>query len=149
MKNDYSFDIGNLSLVKFEMNIKTAEIIEIMLSKLTDEEMKLVTFLTKNAPFRSSMEDDEKYWDIIFLDDNVKNSLCKILKKYKVEFLCSDITNLYYEKSKIIGKTFIEEIDDFLDYNLNIDFILDKINEVGMGKLKKYELDFLKKQSKK
>ena len=142
-------DVNNLSLIKFDMDIKTSEIIEIMLFKLSDNEIETINFLTNKVPFRSSMEEDETYWDMIFLDDKGKNYLCEILDKYGVEYNCNDITDLYYQKSKEIDKTLIKEIDDFLDDNLNIDFILDKISSQGMCSLKKYELEYLNRESKK
>jgi len=95
-------DVNNLSLIKFDMDIKTSEIIEIMLFKLSDNEIETINFLTNKVPFRSSMEEDETYWDMIFFDDKAKNYLCEILDKYGVEYNCNDITDLYYQKSKEI-----------------------------------------------
>jgi hypothetical protein len=149
ISKNHKMDVNNLSLIKFDMDIKTSEIIEIMLFKLSDNEIETINFLTNKVPFRSSMEEDETYWDMIFLDDKAKNYLCEILDKYGVEYNCNDITDLYYQKSKEIDKTLIKEIDDFLDDNLNIDFILDKISSQGMCSLKKYELEYLNRESKK
>ena len=83
--NDYKFDSNNLSLVRFDMDVKTADIVEIILDNLTKEEMDMVMYLTYNTPFISSTEDDESYWDIIFLDSEVKNCIETILKKYNVD----------------------------------------------------------------
>ncbi len=149
LTDEYELDTNGLSLVKFDMNVKTSEVINIMLDKLTDDEIKLVKFLTLNLPFRSSREDDDNYWDIIFLDYNVRMFLEHMLTKYGIKFKSEDITDLYYEKSKTLDKKFIKEIDLFLDNNLNINNILDKITLHGMCNLKKYELEFLKRQSKK
>jgi hypothetical protein len=149
ISKNHKMDVNNLSLIKFDMDIKTSEIIEIMLFKLSDNEIETINFLTNKVPFRSSMEEDETYWDMIFFDDKAKNYLCEILDKYGVEYNCNDITDLYYQKSKEIDKTLIKEIDDFLDDNLNIDFILDKISSQGMCSLKKYELEYLNRESKK
>jgi hypothetical protein len=129
------------------MYVKTSEIVEIMLDKLTNEEITLVKFLTLNLPFRSSMEDDDTYWDIIFVDYNVRMFLEHMLTKYNVKFKSKDITDLYYEKSETLDNKFIEDIDSFLDNKLDIDVILDKINSLGIDRLKKYELDFLNRQS--
>jgi hypothetical protein len=131
------------------MYVKTREIVEIMLDKLTNEEITLVKFLTLNLPFRSSMEDDDTYWDIIFVDYNVRMFLEHMLTKYNVKFKSKDITDLYYEKSETLDNKFIEEIDSFLDNKLDIDVILDKISLMGIDRIKKYELDFLNRQSKK
>jgi len=143
----YELDTNNLSLVRFDMYVKTSEIVEIMLDKLTNEEITLVKFLTLNLPFRSSMEDDDTYWDIIFVDYNVRMFLEHMLTKYNVKFKSKDITDLYYEKSETLDNKFIEDIDSFLDNKLDIDVILDKINSLGIDRLKKYELDFLNRQS--
>ncbi len=143
----YELDTNDLSLVRFDMYVKTREIVEIMLDKLTNEEITLVKFLTLNLPFRSSMEDDDTYWDIIFVDYNVRMFLEHMLTKYNVKFKSKDITDLYYEKSETLDNKFIEDIDSFLDNKLDIDVILDKINSLGIDRLKKYELDFLNRQS--
>ena len=145
----YELDTNNLSLVRFDMYVKTSEIVEIMLDKLTNEEITLVKFLTLNLPFRSSMEDDDTYWDIIFVDYNVRMFLEHMLTKYNVKFKSKDITDLYYEKSETLDNKFIEDIDSFLDNKLDIDVILDKISLMGIDRIKKYELDFLNRQSKK
>lgn len=147
--NDYKFDSNNLSLVRFDMDVKTADIVEIILDNLTKEEMDMVMYLTYNTPFISSTEDDESYWDIIFLDCEVKNCIETILKKYNVEYICQDITNLYDEKSEQLDIDFVKEIDDFLDKHLDVDTILDKITDKGIESLKKYELNFLERQSAK
>ena len=120
----YELDTNDLSLVRFDMYVKTSEIVEIMLDKLTNEEITLVKFLTLNLPFRSSMEDDDTYWDIIFVDYNVRMFLEHMLTKYNVKFKSKDITDLYYEKSETLDNKFIEEIDSFLDNKLDIDVIL-------------------------
>jgi hypothetical protein len=145
----YSLDKNQLKLVRFDIKIKTNEIVEFMLDKLSDDELKLVKFLTLSLPFRSSMDDDEKYWDIILLDYNVKMYLEHLLTKYKIKFTSKDITELYYTKSKKLDKNFIEDIDDFLDEILDVDEILDKINSIGIDNIKQYELMFLNRQSKK
>lgn len=147
LTDKYKLDTNDLSLVRFDMHVKTSEIVEIMLNKLTNEEITLVKFLTLNLPFRSSMDDDDSYWDIIFLDYNVRMFLEHMLTKYKVKFESKDITELYYEKSDSLDKNFIKDIDSFLDEVLDIDTILDKINSLGIDRLKKYELDFLNRQS--
>jgi hypothetical protein len=95
------------------------------------------------------MEDDEKYWDIVFMDSKVKLYLEHLLEKYGVKYNVKNITNLYLEKSKDLDKTFINEIDDFIDNILDIDKVLDKISQVGIGNIQKYELHFLERQSKK
>jgi hypothetical protein len=59
------------------------------------------------------------------------------------------MTNLYYEKSKEFDSVFVKEINDFIDEILDLDTILDKINSKGIENLKKYELMFLERQSKK
>ena len=148
-KNFYEFKSDDFMLVRFDMDIKNAEMIEAVLEKLSNDEFDKVKYLTDILPFLSSTEKDETFWDIIFLDSKIKKFFESILKKYNVMFDSQDITNLYYEKSEKLGIDFIKEIDDFLDNHLDIDSILDKINSDGINSLKKYELNFLEKQSTK
>ncbi len=148
-KNFYEFKSDDFMLVKFDMDIKYAEMVEAVLEKLDDDEFDKIKFYSDYLPFLSSTENDESFWDIIFLDGKIKKFVESILIKYNVEFTSEDITELYYEKSEKLGIDFIKEIDDFLDNHLEIDCILDKINSDGINSLKKYELNFLEKQSTK
>lgn len=148
-KNFYEFKSDDFMLVKFDMDIKYAEMVEAVLEKLDDDEFDKIKFYSDYLPFLSSTENDESFWDIIFLDSKIKKFVESILIKYNVEFTSEDITELYYEKSEKLGIDFIKEIDDFLDNHLEIDCILDKINSDGINSLKKYELNFLEKQSTK
>jgi hypothetical protein len=151
MKNteEYKINAENISIVKFTTNVSTRDIIDVLLNKLTDQELKLIKLLTLELPMRSSMEDDDSYWDIVLVDDIIRLYLEDILKKYKIEYTVEDMTNLYYEKSKEFDSIFVKEINDFIDEILDLDTILDKINSKGIEKLQKYELMFLERQSKK
>jgi hypothetical protein len=151
MKNteEYKINAENISIVKFTTNVSTRDIIDVLLNKLTDQELKLIKLLTLELPMRSSMEDDDSYWDIVLVDDIIRLYLEDILKKYKIEYTVEDMTNLYYEKSKEFDSVFVKEINDFIDEVLDLDTILDKINSKGIENLQKYELMFLERQSKK
>jgi hypothetical protein len=151
MKNteEYKINAENIAIVKFTTSVSTRDIIDVLLNKLTDEELKLIKLLTLELPMRSSMEDEDSYWDIVLVDDIIRLYLEDILKKYKIEYTVEDMTNLYYEKSKEFDSVFVKEINDFIDEILDLDTILDKINSRGIENLKKYELMFLERQSKK
>jgi len=151
MKNteEYKINAENISIVKFTTNVSTRDIIDVLLNKLTEQELKLIKLLTLELPMRSSMDDDDSYWDIVLVDDIIRLYLEDILKKYKIEYTVEDMTNLYYEKSKEFDSVFVKEINDFIDEILDLDTILDKINSRGIENLKKYELMFLERQSKK
>jgi hypothetical protein len=151
MKNteEYKINTENISIVKFTTNVSTRDIIDVLLNKLTEQELKLIKLLTLELPMRSSMEDEDSYWDIVLVDDIIRLYLEDILKKYKIEYTVEDMTNLYYEKSKEFDSVFVKEINDFIDEILDLDTILDKINSKGIENLKKYELMFLERQSKK
>jgi hypothetical protein len=151
MKNteEYKINAENIAIVKFTTSVSTRDIIDVLLNKLTDEELKLIKLLTLELPMRSSMEDEDSYWDIVLVDDIIRLYLEDILKKYNIEYTVEDMTNLYYEKSKEFDSVFVKEINDFIDEILDLDTILDKINSRGIENLKKYELMFLERQSKK
>jgi len=151
MKNteEYKINAENIAIVKFTTNVSTRDIIDVLLNKLTEQELKLIKLLTLELPMRSSMEDDDSYWDILLVDDIIRLYLEDILKKYKIEYTVEDMTNLYYEKSKEFDSVFVKEINDFIDEVLDLDTILDKINSKGIENLQKYELMFLERQSKK
>ena len=100
-------------------------------------------------PSRSCEQEGETYWDQIVLDEFILSYLEQILNKRKFKYTLTDITKHYYRKSKTIDKSFITEIDEFVDNLLTIDGVLDRINSVGLDKINLLELSFLERNSKK
>ena len=68
--------------------------------------------------------------------------------KHNVDYVISFICEQYYKKSKKLTEYLITQIDEYLEKILDIDKVLDRINEVGLDKINKFELKYLEKQSK-
>lgn len=135
-------------LVKFDFNFKTKNAIEVVFNELSDQEKIDIFYITSKFPTISSEKDDELYWDIILVDTEILFYLENILVKHNVEYVISFICEQYYKKSKKLTEYLITQIDEYLEKILDIDKVLDRINEVGLDKINKFELSYLKRQSK-
>ena len=143
----YELKIENLKLIRLDFNFKPEESISIF-NDLTREEKINIEFINQRFPNTSSDYDDNKYWDIVLVDFEVLFYLENLLVKYGIVYNYKEICNLYYKQSKILNKSFIKEIDDYIDRFLNIDIVLDRINSIGIDKINKFELIYLERQSK-
>ena len=144
----YELNHKELMLVKFDFNFKTKNAIEVVFNELSDQEKIDIFYITSKFPTISSEKDDELYWDIILVDTEIVFYLENILVKHNVDYVISFICEQYYKKSKKLTEYLITQIDEYLEKILDIDKVLDRINEVGLDKINKFELKYLEKQSK-
>jgi len=78
-------------------------------------------------------------WDIFFLDDKLQEKIEDILKKYDVPYKIEDQTNLLIENISNFTEDFLEKLNSYLDENLTVDDVLDRINEVGLSNITPFE----------
>ena len=76
----------------------------------------------------------------IICSEKILDLLKSIFYKYEVTFSVQDITKLF-----LYGQVDVDDIDfqNYLEKNLDIDTILDKINEVGIDSLSDLDKDIL------
>ena len=145
----YELRSEDLKLIRFDFNFKSSEAYDLVYDTLNKDEKKNVGIITTKYPNRTSDSNDELYWDIMLVDSELSYYLEDILVKYGIVYTYTDITDQYIKKSKKLKKDFIEEIDNYVEKIYDVDQILDRINEVGLDKINKFELNYLQKQSKK
>lgn len=145
----YELKSEDLKLIKFDFNFKASDAYDMVYETLNKDEKKNVGIITTKYPNRTSDSNDELYWDILLLDNEVLFYLENMLVKYGIIYTYTDITDQYIKKSKKLKKDFIEEINNYVEKLYDVDQILDRINEVGLDKINKFELNYLQKQSKK
>jgi len=146
---NYTLNPNELKLIRFDFNFKTSDAYDVIYESINKDEKNNISNITYKFPNTSSMVDDELYWDIILVDTEVLFYLENILVKYGVVYTITEICDLYYKKSKKIKNEFILKIDEYIENLFDVDNILDRINEIGIDKINKFELSYLEKQSKK
>lgn len=145
----YKLRGDDLKLIRFDFNFRSSDAYDVIYDILNNDEKRNVGFITTKYPNSTSDLNDEQYWDILLLDNEVLFYLENMLVKYGIVYIITDITDQYIKKSKKLKKDFIEEIDNYVEKIYDVDQILDRINEVGLDKINKFELNYLQKQSKK
>jgi hypothetical protein len=83
--------------------------------------------------------------EIILVDEKQFQLIVSILEDCEIKFVYKDITiDVLHSKLSFDDDYFQEKIDDFVQNNLTLDLILDKINLYGLDSLKDFERNFLK-----
>ena len=83
--------------------------------------------------------------EIILVDEKQFQLIVSILEDCEIKFVYTDITiDVLHSKVSFDDDYFQEKIDDFVQNNLTLDLILDKINLYGLDSLKDFERNFLK-----
>ena len=83
--------------------------------------------------------------EIILVDEKQFQLIVSILEDCEIKFVYKDITiDVLHSKVSFDDDYFQEKIDDFVQNNLTLDLILDKINLYGLDSLKDFERNFLK-----
>jgi hypothetical protein len=83
--------------------------------------------------------------EIILVDEKQFQLIVSILEDCEIKFVYKDITiDVLHSKLSFDDDDFQEKIDDFVQNNLTLDLILDKINLYGLDSLKDFERNFLK-----
>ena len=111
---------------------------------MSEEEKKWTEKLSKESPNESVVSDENLVNDILMVDEETEDKVIKMLNRLNLKFKIKDITNDFILNEKNFSLTLNEDIVKFLNNNINIDDILDRINEVGMKNLNEFEKKFLK-----
>ena len=91
-----------------------------------------------------SGEYDDTSWDIFFLEPKLEEKIDLMLDKYETQYVKTDYTELLGQKREEFTEEFMFKLLEFLNKNLTIDDVLDRILEVGVENItifEKYYLD--------
>lgn len=83
----------------------------------------------------------------IWLSNTDNDKKISILNKYNFRYKVVEHTETYFNSPEKLP-TLREELDKWFNSLINLDFILDRISDVGYDKLSKLEKKYLEKQSK-
>lgn len=121
----------------------TEEKDEYLKSNLTREEEKIIFRYFEDGNISYDLVgEDGIITSYLMCSEEVLDYTVSLFYKYEVKFVISDITNDF-----LIGKVNINDKDfqNYLLENLDIDTILDKINEFGIGSLTEVDKSILSK----
>lgn len=133
----------SLRLIRFDYLVTQEELNENFLYKLNEEELNWALKIETEIPNISKSEGD--VFDIFLVDDINLNLIKKLLDKYDIEYVISDVSS---DVPNNISESFRNEIDEFMLDNLSLDKILDRISEVGIDNIntiEKYYLEIFNK----
>ena len=143
-----NLEIKELKLIRVDFDIPQKVLNEKLFDNMTKEEQIWSYKLLLTIPNLSSEEKDDGVWDIILVDNYLFDSVEYILEKYKIPYNISDRTENYYHRDILIEETLSISIDKYLEEYLTVDIVLDRINEVGITNINKFELSFLERFQK-
>ena len=101
--------------------------------------------MSLTIPNISSEEFDKDVWDIVLVDNYLLDCIEYILNKYNTRYTVADISENYYHRDILIEELLSTSIDSYLDEYLTIDMVLDRINEIGINGINKFEKSFLER----
>lgn len=142
-------NINELKLVRYDFNITQEELNEKLFDSMSREEQVWAQKLTLTIPNMSSDLDSEDVWDIILVDNYLFDCIEYILNKYKISYNLVDITENFFSRDILIDEIMREDIDEYINHYLTLDIVLDRINEIGMKNINRFEKLFLEKYNPK
>jgi len=141
-------DLTNYKILKYQYNISSEEIEEVVWDKMNEEEIKWAVQITLEGINDTSSMDAKKSWDLFFLNDDLRYKIENTLDKYEVEYKIEYLTHTLLDNPEDhLTDYFIEKLDEFLYDNLDVDGILDRILEVGVENITPFEKYFLNKDT--
>ena len=90
-----------------------------------------------------SGEYDDTSWDLFFLEPKLEEKIDLMLDKYETQYVKTDYTELLGQKREEFTEEFMFKLLDFLNKNLTIDDVLDRILEVGVENITIFEKFYL------
>lgn len=135
-------DLSGFKILKYNYPFNSEKLGEMIWDKMTDQEKKWAVKLTLDG-ISDTGDDGEKSWDMFFLDDRLNNKIKELLEKYKVPYDIENITFSLIENTDLFTDEFIQKLNKFLNGNLTIDDVLDRIIDIGMENLTIFEKYYL------
>lgn len=136
-------NIKTLKLIKIQYELNSNDLDKLLFQKMTEDEKKWTKELSENSPNESIISDNEIVNDILMVDGETEEKIIKMLKRLNLKFEVIDISKDFTSNQKKFSLTLKQDIVKFLNDNINIDDVLDRINEVGIENLNLFEKKFL------
>ena len=138
-------NLSELKLVKFQYLLNPDEVDDFLATNMTKKQREWAQKVSETVPSDSSSEDSGKAWDVFLADDDMLKQIEKFIKEIGLSFHKIDLSEEYCKNEGIADSILQNKIRRFLETNYSIDYILDRINEVGIKNLNVFENFYLEK----
>jgi hypothetical protein len=142
-------NLSEIKLMKFQYLLNPDEVDDFLANNMTKKQREWAQRVSETVPSDSSSEDSGKAWDVFLADDDMIEQIEKFIKEIGLSFHKIDLSNEYCKNEGIADTVLQNKIRRFLETNYSIDYILDRINEVGMKNLNVFEKFYLEKYGSK
>jgi hypothetical protein len=140
-------NLSLIKLVKFQYLLNPDEVDEFLVSNMTKKQREWAQKVSELVPSDSSPSDSLKAWDVFLADDDMLNQIENFIKEIGLSFHKIDLSEEYCRNEGIADTVLQNKIRTFLENNYSIDYILDRINDVGIDNLTPFENFYLEKYS--
>ena len=138
-------NLSLIKLVKFQYLLNPDEVDEFLVSNMTKKQREWAQKVSELVPSDSSPSDSPKAWDVFLADDDMLNQIENFIKEIGLSFHKIDLSEEYCRNEGIADTVLQNKIRTFLENNYSIDYILDRINDVGIDNLISFEKFYLEK----
>jgi hypothetical protein len=138
-------NLSELKLVKFQYLLNPDEVDDFLATNMTKKQREWAQKVSETVPSDSSSEDSGKAWDVFLADEDMLKQIEKFIKEIGLSFHKIDLSEEYCKNEGIADSILQNKIRRFLETNYSIDYILDRINEVGIKNLNVFENFYLEK----
>jgi len=137
-------NLSEIKLVKFQYLLSPDEVDEFLINNMTKKQREWAQKVSEEVPSDSSSSDSGKAWDVFLADNDMLAEIEKFIKEIGLSYNKIDLSSEYCKNEKIADTILQNKIRTFLENNFTIDYILDRINEVGLENLNVFEKFYLK-----
>jgi hypothetical protein len=135
-------DLTNYKILLYHYPYTTKELEIMIWDKMDTVDSRFAVKLTIGG-VNDSGEYDDTSWDLFFLEPKLEEKIDLMLDKYETQYVKTDYTELLGQKREEFTEEFMFKLLDFLNKNLTIDDVLDRILEVGVENITIFEKFYL------
>jgi hypothetical protein len=135
-------DLTNYKIILYHYPYTTKELEIMIWDKMDTVDSRFAVKLTIGG-VNDSGEYDDTSWDLFFLEPKLEEKIDLMLDKYETQYVKTDYTELLGQKREEFTEEFMFKLLEFLNKNLTIDDVLDRILEVGVENITIFEKFYL------
>jgi hypothetical protein len=135
-------DLTNYKILLYHYPYTTKELEKMIWDKMDTVDSRFAVKLTIGG-VNDSGEYDDTSWDLFFLEPKLEEKIDLMLDKYETQYVKTDYTELLGQKREEFTEEFMFKLLEFLNKNLTIDDVLDRILEVGVENITIFEKFYL------
>ena len=135
-------DLTNYKIILYHYPYTTKELEKMIWDKMDTVDSRFAVKLTLDG-INDSGEYDDTSWDLFFLEPKLQEKIDLMLDKYDVQYVTTDYTELLGQRRDEFTEEFMFKLLKYLNENITVDDVLDRIIEVGVEKITIFEKFFL------